>query len=119
MKLFFSLNLIFFLLVIFSCKPQQENELPIPEGLLEEELLVNTLAQSYLAEGASGINIKNVSGEKYDSTYLFNPVKENGIDKVKFDSTMAYYTRHPKKMKLIYEKVLDKLSIYQASGRVQ
>ena len=119
MKFIIYFKILFFAFILFSCKPVQENDLPIPEGLVEEDLLVNTLAQSYLGEGASGINIKNVSGEKFDSVYLFNPVKENGIDKIKFDSTMAYYTRHPKKLKLIYEKVLDKLSIYQASGKVQ
>ncbi len=104
--------------ILFSCKPRVEKDEPVPENLLNEEQLVIVLADSYLAEGASGINIKNVSGNKYDSTYLFNPFKENKIDKTKFDSTMAYYTRHPLKMKAVYEKVLERLSVIQANGKL-
>ena len=105
--------------LFFSCSPKNSEDDNVPETLLTEEQLINTLTAAYLAEGASGINVKNVPGEKFDSTYLFNPLKENNIDKVVFDSTMAYYTRHPKKLKIIYDKVLSKLSEAQAKGKVE
>ena len=105
--------------LFFSCSPKNSDDDNVPETLLTEEQLINTLTAAYLAEGASGINVKNVPGEKFDSTYLFNPLKENNIDKVVFDSTMAYYTRHPKKLKIIYDKVLSKLSEAQAKGKVE
>jgi hypothetical protein len=110
---------IFSVLFFSSCKPTSEEDEVVPENVLKEDLLVNVLTDAYLAEGASGINVKNVPGEKFDSTYLFNPLKDNNIDKAVFDSSIAYYSRHPKKLKIIYEKVLDKLSIVQASGSVQ
>lgn len=105
--------------LLFSCKPKHEEDDVVPANLLTEEQLVNVLTDAYLAEGASGINVKSVQGEKFDSTYLFNPLKDNHIEKAKFDSTMVYYTKHPKKLKIIYDKVLAKLSVAQANGKLE
>ena len=113
------IKLLFVVVLFFSCAPTGGDEELIPKYVLTEEKLISVLMDSYLSEGASGINIKNVSGEKFDSTYLFNPLKDNNLDKVIFDSTMAYYTRHPKKLKLIYDKVLAKLSEAQAKGTIE
>jgi hypothetical protein len=107
------------ILFFSSCKPTSEEDEVVPETVLSEEQLVNVLTDAYLAEGASGINVKNVTGEKFDSAYVFNPLKDNNIDKVLFDSSMAYYTRHPKKLKIIYDKILVKLSVIQANGKVE
>jgi len=104
--------------ILISCKPKQEEDEPIPTTILNEEQLINVLTDAYLGEGASGINVKNVSGPKYDSVYLFNPLKDNGVDKAKFDSTIIYYSQHPKKLKLVYDKVLDRLSQIQANGNL-
>ena len=105
-------------ILLFSCKPKLEEEQPVPANVLSEEQLVKVLTDAYLAEGASGISIKNVTGEKYDSAYVFNPLKDNNIEKVQFDSSMAYYTRHPKKLKIIYDKILERLSLVQANGKI-
>lgn len=112
---------LFIVSVLFfaSCKPVPEEEEPVPESLLSEDLLVKVLSDAYLAEGASGINVKNVTGEKFDSVYVFNPINDNRIDRAQFDSTMAYYTRHPKKLKIIYDKILDRLSVIQANGKIE
>ena len=112
-------KLFLFSFFLFSCAPKNDAEEVVPETLLTEEQLVNVLTDAYLAEGASGINVKNVPGEKFDSVYIFNPLKDNNIDKIKFDSTMAYFTRHPKKLKVIYDKVLEKMSLAQAKGKVE
>lgn len=101
-----------------SCKPPQEEDEVIPPNILGEEQFVKVLTDAYLCEGASGINIKNVNGDKFDSAYAFNPLKDNGIAKAQFDSTIAYYSNHPKKMKIVYEEVLEKLSQIQAAGKI-
>ena len=80
--------------------------------------MIQVLTDAYLAEGASSINIKNATGEKYDSVYQFNPIKDNQIKKSTFDSSITYYSKHPKKLKIIYDKVLDKLSVIQAKGKL-
>ena len=105
--------------LLYSCKPVNEEDETVPNNLLSEEQLIKVLTDAYLAEGASGINIKAVSGEKFDSTYVFNPLMDNKIEKSKFDSSMVYYTRHPKKLKLIYNKILDELSAIQAKGKLE
>jgi hypothetical protein len=105
--------------LLFSCKPHNEEEESVPANIIAEEQLVKVLTDAYLAEGASGINIKNVTGEKFDSAYVFNPLKDNHIKKSTFDSSMAYYTRHPKKLKIIYDKILDRLSVIQANGKLE
>lgn len=106
-------------ILFFSCKPTHDEDQPLPPNILNEEQIVKVLTEAYLAEGASGINIKNVTGAKYDSAYVFNPLKDNNIEKVIFDSSMAYYTRHPKKLKIIYDKILDRLSVVQANGKIE
>ena len=112
---------LFIVSVLFfsSCKPTSEENEVVPETVLSEDQLVKVLTDAYLAEGASGINVKNVPGEKFDSAYVFNPISDNRIDKAVFDSSMAYYTRHPKKLKLIYDKILDRLSVMQAKGKIE
>lgn len=105
--------------LLFSCKPVNEDEISVPKNLLSEEQLIQVLTDTYLAESASGINVKAVTGEKFDSAYIFNPLKDNKISKEKFDSTLVFYTKHPKKLKIIYEKVLDRLSIIQAKGKIE
>ncbi len=112
---------LFIVSVLFfsSCKPTSEENEVVPETVLSEDRLVKVLTDAYLAEGASGINVKNVPGEKFDSVYVFNPISDNRIDKAVFDSSMAYYTRHPKKLKLIYDKILDRLSVIQAKGKIE
>lgn len=112
---------LFIVSVLFfsSCKPTSEENEVVPETVLSEDQLVKVLTDAYLAEGASGVNVKNVPGEKFDSAYVFNPISDNRIDKAVFDSSMAYYTRHPKKLKLIYDKILDRLSVIQAKGKIE
>lgn len=105
--------------LFFSCRPDRQEDEVVPETILSEEQLVNVLTDAYLAEGASGINIKNVTGEKFDSAYIFNPLKDNHIEKAQFDSSISYYTKHPKKLKIIYDKVLVRLSIAQANGKLE
>lgn len=113
------IKLLFVSCLVFSCKPVNEEDQPVPKNLLSEEQLIQVLTDFYLAESASGINVKAVTGEKFDSAYIFNPLKDNQISKGKFDSTMDFYVNHPKKLKIIYEKVLDKLSVIQAKGKIE
>lgn len=113
----YTITVCFFLL--FSCKPPKEEQEEIPSNIISEEQFISVLTDAYLGEGASGINIKNVSGEKYDSTYVFNPLLDHHITKNQFDSAITYYSNHPKKLKLIYDKVLERLSQIQAKGKIE
>ena len=107
--------IVFSSVLFFSCETK-ETDIEIPPNVLSEDKLVKVLTDCYLGEGASGINVKNVTGEKFDSAYLFNPLNDNQISRELFDSSISFYSKHPKVLKIIYDRVLDRMSQMQASG---
>lgn len=109
---------IFFIAFILNACTTSEENVKIPSDVLSEEQFIKLLTDCYLAEGATGINVKNVTGQKFDSAYVFNPLKDNQISKPLFDSSISFYTKHPKLLKIIYEKILDRLSQIQANGKI-
>ncbi len=109
---------IFFSAFLFNACSSNEEDVKIPSDVLSEEQFIKVLTDCYLAEGAAGINVKNVTGQKFDSAYIFNPLKDNQISKPLFDSSISFYTKHPKLLKIIYEKILDRLSQIQANGKI-
>lgn len=104
---------------LLACRPEVEQEVTPPAGILSHDRMIEVLTDSYLAESATGLNVLAVRGDKFDSAYVFNAFKDNGITKPQFDSSLAFYSRHPKTLKSIYEKVLEKLSKIQAAGKVK
>lgn len=111
--------LIILCISFFSCKPENEENEIIPSAILSEEQMVDVLTDAYLAEGASSINIKNVSVEKFDEVYSFNPLANRNIRRTQFDSSLTYYTERPIKLKKIYENILEKMSKYQSMIEVE
>lgn len=112
---------IFFIILsafsLLSCAPTEE-KIEVPPTILSQEKMVEILTYCYMAEGAAGINIKNVPSEKFDSAYLFNPFKDNKLRKSLFDSSIVFYSKYPQTLKVIYENVLDSLSAIQAKGKM-
>src|SRR4051812_4103443 len=99
-----------------SCRPKSDEDEQPPPYILNEQLFLKVLTDCYLGEGAAGINVKSVTGEKFDSAYIFNPFADNNITKQQFDTTIVYYSKHPQKLKEIYNKLLDNLSQILAVG---
>lgn len=99
-----------------SCAPSDEENEPAPDYILTENVFIDMLTDCYLGEGAAGINVKNVTGAQFDSAYLFNPFKDRGISRQQFDTTIEWYSKHPKKLKEIYSRLLENLSRIQAVG---
>lgn len=97
------------LLFLISCGGEKE-ERPVPPYVLDKETFMQILIDMALAESASNLNIKNLSGKKFDSAYAFDPVKEKKIERKFYDSTLAFYSRDPEKFKEVYEEVLLRLS---------
>ena len=84
------------------------------DNILNKELFSKILVELALAESAANLNIKGVSVQKIDSVYAFDPLYENKVRKSQYDSTLMYYTHHPKEYKIIYENVLVVLSKLEA-----
>lgn len=101
-----SLIVLFFLLLGYSCWEKREKAVKVPEGILSEEVFTEVLKDMALAESAATMNIKNVSANKIDSVYAFDPLKENNITKAQFDSAVAFYVNYPELYKKIYENLL-------------
>src|ERR1043165_60763 len=89
----------FLALALAACKPEPEEIVTVPDGLLTPEEIVPVLTESYLAESASGLNVLNVAGNKFDSVYVFDPLKDNNIQRAQLDSSLAFYSKHPKMLK--------------------
>jgi hypothetical protein len=101
------------LILLVACgKKQEENALP--EGMMDQETFVKVLRDFALAESAANINIKNANLQKLDSVYAFNPLEDNGVTQVQYDSAVAFYARHPELYKKVYENVLESLNQIQA-----
>ena len=100
---------IFLFISLTACAPTKEDDVK-PDYVLSEDKFTKLLVDFALAESASNLNVKNVSAEKIDSTYAFNPLKENNVTLETYDSSLSYYSKHPDLYKKIYENVLVELN---------
>lgn len=108
---------IFLLLVLFSCG-EEEKKTRIPDNVLDKEKFSDLLVDFSLAESAGSINILNLTRPgQMDSAYAFNPLIDNNVKRATYDTTIYFYSRHPKEFKEVYEMVLEKLSKMQASRK--
>jgi hypothetical protein len=101
-----------------SCK-EDGSEASVPKGILSKQEYAKVLTDLALAESAANLNVKNVRIEKLDSTYAFNPLKENKVSAGKFDSTALFYSQHPELYKDIYDEVLRSLTEMQEKRKAQ
>ncbi len=103
--------------IIFSSCHGAEKEIIIPKNVLDKERFSDVVVDFTLAESASGINVLNVQGRKTDTVYAFNPLIDNGVKREMFDTSLYFYSHHPRQFKEVYELVLEKLSKLQASRK--
>lgn len=108
-------TLIFAMIVaVAACNQPTE----LPKGLLPEEQMVQVLVELHLAEARVELiqipqdSIRPLLKQRYSE--IFTQLE---IDTAKFNSTFEYYEKHPKKMDLLYEKVVDNLVEREATYR--
>ncbi|MDG1276795.1 MAG: DUF4296 domain-containing protein [Algoriphagus sp.] len=108
------LLLSFFFLCLLGCDPEK-----LPEGILPEEKMVEVLIDIQLTEGIAG-----AMPISYDSSQVLYRLLEREVflkhevqDSV-FTQSMVYYLQYPYKMDAIYARVVDSLSLKQASENV-
>jgi PhoPQ-activated pathogenicity-related protein len=104
---FFSIVLI---LVLASCEMKNGETAATPLNILSEDQMADVLADYALAESAANLNIKNVSLAKMDTVYAFDILKFRGYRMSQYDSSLRFYSEHPKLYKAVYEKTLVKLT---------
>ena len=107
-------------ILFYQCGQKEEDEnIVIPNYVLSNEQFVKVTYDMALAESAAALNIKNVQSTQYDSVYSFNPFKDNKVSKQQYDTSVYFYSQHPKLYKKILEEVLAKLSEAQSKKQSQ
>lgn len=111
-KLFLILS---FGVLLSKCgKNTEEEKNTVPPHIMSEETFTRVLTDFALAESAANMNVKNGNLQKLDSLYNFNPLTDNGVTQVEYDSALAFYARHQVIYKRIYENVLAELNDLQS-----
>jgi hypothetical protein len=103
-----------FLLAFLSCGRSSREIPPPPPGILSEDQMKGILTKMALAESVINMNILNVHVTKLDSVYPLDPLRENGVRRAQFDSSVLFYIRYPPAYKKIYDGVIESLSMMQA-----
>lgn len=104
-------------MVILSSCSDDKKEVQIPEYVLDKEQFSDVIVDFALAESASAVNILGVPPSKGDTVYAFNPLLDNNIKRATFDTTLHFYSHHPRLFKDVYVLALEKLSKLQASRK--
>ncbi len=93
----------------------RNNEVNYPDYLIERDKFIQIQKDMALAEAMLNTNIENANGEKFDSLYNFRIFKQYGINKTDYDTTLYFYSHHPKLFREIMEEVLEQLNIEKTS----
>ena len=92
-------------LILFSCGNVKR------KYLIPDKVLVPLLVDLHLADGVGAAFRVLPLPENADSLALYTGIFEkHGVTRAQFDSTMTYYTDHPKNLIKIYDKVIENLS---------
>lgn len=110
------MNIFIFSILLTSCG-EGEKEIAIPDYVLDKEKFSDVIVDFSLAESAASMNILNTPGHRGDTVYAFNPLLDNNIKRVTFDTTVYFYSHNPKLFKEVCVLALEKLSKLQASRK--
>lgn len=80
-----------------------------PSGILNSSKMENILFDIHKAEG-----VLTIEGNGYDSpdmkeAYQYKIFKKYGTTQAQFDSSLVWYSKHPKEFESIYDKVVTRL----------
>jgi hypothetical protein len=79
--------------------------------IIPEKKLVPIIVDMQIADGLALGYFPDVKNLKLDSAAIYGWVMEkHDVTRAQFDSTMAFYTKHPDRLDRIYEKVIATLS---------
>lgn len=100
------------LAILFSCDGRK-----VPEGILDEDKMVEVLIDIHLAEG-----LVSTFPIHYDSSRVLYPLfekevfKKHQIPDSVFRMSLEYYMQDTKKMDRIYARTIDSLHVVEKSG---
>ena len=94
-------ELILFVFLLMGCTIR-------PKGILSDKEMEAVLYDMHMAEGVvPAIGINGSQTDDQDACFRF-VLKKHGITKAQFDSSVVWYTAHPKRFDKIYPKVIKR-----------
>ena len=103
---------LFVLLAAVGCK--KADVVTPPENLIPENEMVSLLTDIHLVEGArTGLIIMGDSALAVKDYYHAYFQKYN-VSQAQFDSSFIYYSKLPEQFDLMYEKVIENLSVIES-----
>jgi major membrane immunogen (membrane-anchored lipoprotein) len=98
------------ILVLFLTNACGKSEKAIPDGVLNKEEMIAVFTDLRLAEGSYRVLSQHgISSFNYiDSTYQLI-YKSHNIESWQVDSSLNYYSRHPKELNKIFKAVADNI----------
>jgi len=94
----------------FVAEKKKQDKTALPPNVLGRDRFSSLLVDFAIAESASNLNIRNVQIQKVDSAYAFDPLKDHGVRKSQYDSTLLFYSQHPTLYRQVYDSMLVKLA---------
>ncbi len=94
---------ILFSFLFFSCGEAYHR------GILEEKKMVDVMVDVHLVEGMSEQNLLNQNNHSTSNVYYNNILLKHKITLAELDSSIAWYARHPKIYKRVYDSVVSRL----------
>jgi hypothetical protein len=95
-------------IVLAACVGKGKNT--PPKNLIPEDKFVDLMVEVHLIEASINQRfVKLVDSTDQSLSYYRFLFEKEGVAKADFDSTFAYYTRHPKMMNNVYEQVQIRL----------
>jgi hypothetical protein len=104
--------LIFILIILFSCGRKK-----LPDGILDEDKMVEVLIDIHLAEG-----LVSTFPIHYDSSRVLYPLLEKEVFKKHqipdsvFRMSLEFYMKDTKTMDRMYARTIDSLHVVEKSG---
>jgi hypothetical protein len=98
------------ILLLIACGNPNDEEVIPPPSLLSRDQFTDVLVDYALAESVSNLNLKSVTPIQFDTVYAFNPIRARNIRKSQFDSTVLFYSAHPRAYRHVYDTVLSRLN---------
>lgn len=79
-----------------------------PDGVLSESEMVEVLTEEHILEGV--LRTQNIISQDTTSYYYNSLLEKHQITRAQFDSSLVWYTKHPKVFRNIYISVTKNLS---------
>ena len=109
---------IVFVFFFVSCT-QNKNEVKIPEGIIPQAEMVKIIIDYHIAEAAL-LDCQNKKQDinNYTILYYNSILKKYKISRIKFNTSLKFYSDHIELLQKIYEEAGNELSTMQSKERI-